>query len=192
MLIEIIINGIVGLCIFAVIAAVAADFLFFQERNDQKKEKKSLVATFTMFMFFFLFYTIERNGWGVLQVGSDAVRIAMIAVGLVLMVIGAAVNIAGRFKLGNNWSDNIKIYLGHSLVNAGVYAWVRHPLYASLVWMFYGSSLIYSNWLAFLANTLIFIPAMYYRARQEEKMLLQEFAEYSNYKKKVGMFFPKF
>lgn len=185
------INVIVGLCIFAVIAAVAADFLFFQERNDQKKEKKSPVATFTMFLFFFLFYAIERNSWGVLAVESGAIRISMIATGLALMIIGAVVNIAGRFKLGSNWSDNIKIYSRHSLVHRGVYARVRHPLYASLIWMFFGSSLVYSNWLAFLANLLIFAPAMYYRARQEEKMLAQEFPEYINYRKKVGMFFPK-
>lgn len=190
--IPLIINIVVGVCIFAIIAAVAIDFLFFQERNDQKKEKKSPVATFTMFCFFFLFYAIERYGWGVALIDNQPIRIAMIVVGLVLMVIGAIVNIAGRFKLGKNWSDNIKIYLGHSLVSDGVYAWVRHPLYASLIWMFYGSALVYSNWLAFLANSLIFVPAMYFRAKQEEKMLVQEFPEYVNYKKKVSMFFPKF
>jgi len=190
-IILLLINGIVGFCIFAVIAAVAVDFLFFQERSDHKKEKKSPVATFTMFLFFFLFYAIERNGWGVLRVDNGTVRIAMIAAGIALMVVGAIVNIAGRFKLGNNWSDNIKIYHRHSLVDTGVYAWVRHPLYASLIWMFCGSSLVYSNWLAFLANAFIFVPAMHYRAGQEEKMLGLEFPEYDNYKKRVGMFFPK-
>ncbi len=190
-IILLIINAIVGVCIFAVVAAVAVDFLFFQERNDQKKEKKSPVATFSMFLFFFLFYSIEKNGWGVLAVDNGALRMAMIVAGLALMVVGAVVNIMGRFKLGSNWSDNIKIYLGHSLVKDGVYARVRHPLYASLIWMFFGSALVYSNWLAFLANLLIFVPAMFYRARQEEKMLAQEFSEYKDYRKKVGMFFPK-
>jgi len=32
---------------------------------------------------------------------------------------------------------------------------------------------------------------MYYRAKQEEKFLQEEFAEYKEYKKKTGMFFPK-
>jgi protein-S-isoprenylcysteine O-methyltransferase Ste14 len=189
--IEIIINAIVELCIFAVIAAVAADFAFFQEKNGQKAVKKSPVATFTMFCFFFLFYLIEKNGWGVARIGDYQVRSVMIALGLALMVTGAFVNIAGRFRLGGNWSDHIKIYLGHTLVSDGVYGAVRHPLYASLIWMFYGSALIYSNWLAFLANTLIFVPAMYFRARQEERMLVQEFFTYKDYQRKVGMFFPK-
>jgi protein-S-isoprenylcysteine O-methyltransferase Ste14 len=57
--------------------------------------------------------------------------------------------------------------------------------------MYFGASLVYSNWLAFVANTLIFLPAMFYRAKLEEKMLAQEFPEYKNYQKKVGMFFPR-
>ena len=184
-------DGVVGLCVFAVIFAVAVDFLFFQKRGDQKKEKKSFVATFTMFCFFFLFYGILKAGVGVFAIQSREIAVAMIFFGILLIVVGAVVNIAGRFKLGNNWSDNIKIYKNHSLVDSGVYSLVRHPLYASLIWMFYGSALIYSNWLAFLTNTFIFVPAMYFRARQEEKMLGQEFSEYKKYQARVGMFLPK-
>ena len=53
--IPLIINGVVGLCVVTVVGAVVVDFLFFQDRNDQKIERKSFVATFTMFCFFFLF-----------------------------------------------------------------------------------------------------------------------------------------
>ena len=186
------INSIVGISIFAVVAAVGVDFLFFQERNDQKKEKKSPVATFTMFLFFFLFYTIERNGWGVLQIPAGKERNGMIICGLLFMLLGAGLNIFGRFNLGKNWSDHIKIYQSHQLVTSGAYSWVRHPLYASLIWMFYGSAMIYANLPAFLLNTFIFLPAMYFRAKQEEKMLAREFSGYEEYKKKVGMFWPRF
>lgn len=189
--IELIINAIVGLSVFAVIAAVAVDFAFFQEKRKERVIKKSPVATFTMFCFFFLFYAIEKNSWGVWELSNYGARAVMIAAGLALMVTGAYVNIAGRFKLGGNWSDHIKIYLGHKMVSDGVYALVRHPLYASLIWMFYGSALVYSNWLAFLANTFIFVPAMYYRAKQEERLLIREFFAYKDYQRKVGMFLPK-
>lgn len=57
--------------------------------------------------------------------------------------------------------------------------------------MFYASSLIYLNYLVFFANSFIFIPFMYYRAKQEEKLLSNKFKEYKNYQKEVGMFFPK-
>jgi protein-S-isoprenylcysteine O-methyltransferase Ste14 len=32
---------------------------------------------------------------------------------------------------------------------------------------------------------------MYYRAKQEETLLVGEFKDYTDYQKKVGMFFPK-
>jgi len=102
------------------------------------------------------------------------------------------VNVRGRFNLGKNWSNQIKIYQDHYLVSSGVYHFVRHPLYGSIIWMFFGASLVYLNYLALLSNVLIFIPAMYFRAKQEEKMLMQEFPEYKEYQKRVGMFFPKF
>ena len=100
-------------------------------------------------------------------------------------------NILGRLSLGRNWANHIKIYSDHVLVSGGVYNIVRHPLYASLIWMFLGASLVYFNYLAFLAIAFVFSPFMYYRAKQEEELLLKEFEEYNAYQQKVGMFFPK-
>ena len=77
------------------------------------------------------------------------------------------------------------------MVNVDVFCLVRHPLYASLMMMFYGATLVYFNYAAFLANTFIFIPFMYYRAKQEEELLENQFDDYANYKKETGMFFPK-
>jgi protein-S-isoprenylcysteine O-methyltransferase Ste14 len=78
------------------------------------------------------------------------------------------------------------------MIQKGMYRFVRHPLYASIIWMFFGASFVYMNYAALLANVCVFIPAMYYRAKQEERLLAQEFPEYQAYQKAVGMFFPKF
>jgi protein-S-isoprenylcysteine O-methyltransferase Ste14 len=42
-----------------------------------------------------------------------------------------------------------------------------------------------------MLNTIVFIPFMYYRAKQEEKELTKTFKEYKDYQKRVGMFLPK-
>jgi protein-S-isoprenylcysteine O-methyltransferase Ste14 len=76
-------------------------------------------------------------------------------------------------------------------VQKGAYRIVRHPLYASLIWVFYGASIVYLNYYAFLLNTFVFIPFMYYRAKQEEELLEKEFSDYNKYTLNVGMFFPK-
>jgi protein-S-isoprenylcysteine O-methyltransferase Ste14 len=44
---------------------------------------------------------------------------------------------------------------------------------------------VYSNWLIFVLNTVVFIPMMIYRAKQEEKMLKERFVDYTKYKEKV-------
>lgn len=143
-----------------------------------------------MFAFFLIFYVLIRFKIGELII-DNILRTYLILIGLIFVVVGCAINIVGRFNLGTNWANQIKIYNTHKLIRTGVYGLVRHPLYASLMLMFYGACLVYPNYLAFLANTLIFIPFMYYRAKQEEYLLTKTFKEYKQYQKEVGIFFPK-
>lgn len=182
---------IVMCCTVAVLAAVVVDFMQFSKRGGVRKEKKSVVETGTMMMFFFLYYLLLRSGAGTVAISSTGLRMALAATGTLTVVAGCFVNIRGRLDLGQNWSNQIRIYKDHSLVTDGVYGYVRHPLYASLIWMFTGASLLYRNLLALLATLLIFAPFMYYRAKQEERMLEKEFEGYDAYRKKVGMFLPK-
>ena len=88
---------------------------------------------------------------------------------IIIYIIGVAFNLLGRFYLGHNWGNNVVIYKDHSLVNKGVYKIVRHPLYASIIWMIYSVGILCQNYMVIVLNTIIFIPAMYYRAKQEEK-----------------------
>ena len=110
---------------------------------------------------------------------------------LVVYVIGIVFNLLGRYYLGHNWGNNVVIYNDHTLVNKGVYKVVRHPLYASIIWMIYAVGILFQNYLVIILNTIVFIPFMYYRAKQEEKELVKVFKEYKNYRKNTGMFFPK-
>ena len=57
--------------------------------------------------------------------------------------------------------------------------------------MIYAVGILCSNYLVIILNTVVFIPFMYYRAKQEEKELIKTFKEYKKYRKETGMFFPK-
>ncbi len=187
---SVVVNFVVFLSVFSVVVAVLIDFIEFHQRKQTKKEKNSIVETGTMFFFFFFFYFFIRFSVGIVNVDFLPMRLFLLFLGLFMVVIGCLVNVAGRFNLGKNWSNQIKIYNDHHFISSGMYGLVRHPLYASIIWMFFGASLVYSNWVAFLSNIFIFIPFMYYRARQEEALLETEFAGYKEYKRKVGMFLP--
>jgi protein-S-isoprenylcysteine O-methyltransferase Ste14 len=177
--------------VFIICLAVFIDFSEYQQRSDQKKETKSFVETGTMFLFFFLYYAVVRSGFGRIGIESTTIALTLAMIGTIAMVVGCFVNVRGRFDLGKNWSNQIKVYQDHTFVTHGMYRLVRHPLYASLIWMFLGGSILYANVVALVCTICIFVPAMTYRAKQEEVELLCEFPEYKEYQKSVGMFFPK-
>lgn len=176
------------LCVAAVLLAVFVDFVEFDRRTQVKAQRRSIVATGTMLAFFTGLYLIIRLQVGVITDISIVWQWLLIPCGCLLLVLGAMVNVAGRMTLGRNWANHVKIYADHTLVTGGAYRFVRHPLYASLIWMSYGSALVYANWAVALATTVIFVPFMYYRARQEEELLAREFPEYVEYRRRVRMF----
>ncbi len=181
-------DAITSLCILAMLAAIVFNFLNAGKARTFR-ERRSPVATASMTAFFILIYLTIRFHWSAPETdGLVAVR----SIGLGLMVFGAAFNIWGRIFLKANWADHVRIYDNQQLVTTGPYRFVRHPLYASIIWMFYGASLAYLNPLAALENTLVFIPAMIYRSNLEERALTQTFGPaYLDYQKMTGRFFPR-
>jgi protein-S-isoprenylcysteine O-methyltransferase Ste14 len=170
-----------------VFLAVLLDFVIYNGKDGVKKGRRSIVATGSMTIFFAVFCLVIYLRWGYVDFEGTAAIIS----GTAMVAFGAAVNIAGRLKLGGNWANHIKIYDGHTLVKRGIYKIIRHPLYASIMLMLLGGSAAYRNWLAASLTACIFIPFMYYRAKQEEKLLREEFADYQKYIEATGMFFPK-
>ena len=185
------VRTVVVLCAFATLTAVLVNFLLAQRSSAVRREKRSIVAIGTMLGFFVAFAGLIRFRIGAVEVFSPGAWRAAAVAGLALIVAGATLNILGRLALGTNWGDHIRIYRNHGLVTHGAYRIVRHPLYASLIWMACGASLVFENPFAMLAALGVFLPAMAYRARQEETALTAEFPAYAEYRSRTGMFFPK-
>ncbi len=182
------INMIVSAGIILIYMRVFRNFKDAKMRkNKVEKEVKSIVETLSMSTFFFLCFIVI-----VLKLGKHNYHnLALNIIAVIVYIIGIAFNLLGRFYLGNNWGNNVVIYNDHTFVNKGVYKFVRHPLYSSIIWMIYSISILYQNYMVAILNTIIFIPFMYYRAKQEEKELKMKFNEYEQYINQVGMFFPK-
>lgn len=180
-------DAVTALCVLIMLAAIA--FNFMNTPPDRSfRERRSPVATASMAAFFILLYLTIRLRWSALAMdGLGGFR----SFGLGLMVFGAAFNVWGRVYLKTNWANHVRIYDDQQLVTGGPYRIVRHPLYASIIWMFFGAAIAYLNPLAAAETALIFIPAMIYRSNLEERALEETFgADYSNYRKTTGRFFP--
>lgn len=186
------VNVVVYICLLLVAFAVVADFrAYFRQGREVVKADRSWVETGSMTAFFLVYYAVIRLQ--LLAVSMPAGwRAAAVVSGLALMVVGAVVNVLGRVHLKSNWANQIKIYEGHWLVTTGPFALVRHPLYASLIWMLVGGSLVYAN-LAGLALTLgVFVPMMYVRAKKEDALLEEAFGEkFEAYRRRTGMLLPR-
>jgi protein-S-isoprenylcysteine O-methyltransferase Ste14 len=187
-MIDILSDIIVILCLLALFSAIIINF--FESNKNIHKEKRSIVETGSMTGFFMVFYLLLRFKIGHIET-SELVLYIIKSFGLLMIILGTFINIKGRKDLGSNWANQVTIYTDQKLITTGIYNHIRHPLYGSIICMFYGACLVYPNYLAFLSNTLIFIPFMYYRAKQEEKLLIERFSDYTNYIIKTGMFFPK-
>jgi len=185
-------NVITFLAFVLVAAAVIADFkAYHHQKTRVASSDRSFVETGSMTAFFIVYYIVLKARLAVLIVMGSARQVAIIA-GLVIIVIGAAFNIWGRVVLKSRWANQIKIYEGHSLATTGPYAVVRHPLYASLIWMCVGGSLVYSNPLSLALTFGVFVPMMYVRAKKEDALLLEAFGDqFVQYRASTGMLFPR-
>lgn len=191
-LLNLVITIILSLCTLAIILSVSISFLEDKEDHLVKKQTKSLVETGTMFLFFVFFYLIVKNNFGSITFIPQSLELTNKIICTLVIILGTYVNVRGRLELGQNWANQIKIYQDHKLKTNGMYRLVRHPLYASLIWIFMAGSLIFSNLFAFILTLFVFLPLMYYRASQEESLLLKSFPdEYKKYQSKVRMFIPK-
>ena len=183
-----IINLIVATGITLIYMRVFINFRDAKKQEEQKKkEVKSIVETASMSAFFLVCAIVTLFKIGTFNFHNTILNIFA----LLIYIIGITFNLVGRFYLGHNWGNNVVIYKDHTLITKGVYSIVRHPLYASIIWMIYAVGILYQNYLVIILNTIIFIPFMTYRARQEEKELILVFKDYKDYQNKVGMFFPK-
>lgn len=109
--------------------------------------------------------------------------------GIVLVILGTLTGTAflwlfrrSHKDLGKNWSVTLEVREGHQLVTGGVYAHVRHPMYASFLLWGITQALLIPNWIAGLAG-LIAVMALYaVRQSREEAMMRDTFgADYDAY-----------
>ena len=200
-----ILTSLITMSVIAVFAAIFVDFIKYDRKSAVKKSKRSIVATGSMIGFYAVYYLVLRFEIGGLPVYNpyiedNVINVAMVTedtaivlglIGTSMIIAGAVINIVGRLQLKSNWANHIKIYEDQRLIVSGIYRLVRHPLYASIMLMLFGGSVAYRNWLSGAMTAFVFIPFMYYRAKQEETLLQEEFVKYVEYKGTTGMFFPK-
>ncbi|MFO1500053.1 MAG: isoprenylcysteine carboxylmethyltransferase family protein [Verrucomicrobiota bacterium] len=120
---------------------------------------------------------------------GDWTRIWMVAAGAVLFLTGGGIGIAGVIVLGRNRTAYPRPREDSELVQRGIYARMRHPLYTSVMLSSLGWALIWQSTAAF-GVALLSIPFFYAKARHEECWLREKFPAYAEYARRVPRFLP--
>lgn len=113
-----------------------------------------------------------------------------IVVGTSLFACGACFGIAGARVIGRALTPFPKPRSGAQLVQSGIYARVRHPLYTSVMLMSLGTAIVGLNGVA-LAAALALLPFFHAKARHEEVWLRRQYPDYDDYARGVPRFLPR-
>ena len=114
------------------------------------------------------------------------------AVGLILLLAGAAFTLASIFLMGRAWRIGIDPENTSELAEEGPYRWIRHPIYAGMLLMLVGNVLVVPDPAVETAAVLTALGVAL-QARREEQHLLRVFGDrYARYAKRTGAFVPRF
>ena len=122
--------------------------------------------------------------------GRDAAHTGFAAVPPWLQAVGA---LGVMFYMVGAWwtfrenvfaAPAVKIQEGQHVIATGPYAIVRHPLYASALFLLIGLPLLLGSWIG-LALSPLFMLGVAWRAVHEERVLRAELKGYDEYTKRV-------
>ncbi len=80
----------------------------------------------------------------------------------------------------------------HQIITSGPYGYLRHPLYAGALLIWFSVALSFQSGVVLGITVLYVLPAYLVYMRSEERMLLSHFGEpYDRYRERVGLLFPR-
>jgi protein-S-isoprenylcysteine O-methyltransferase Ste14 len=111
-------------------------------------------------------------------------------VGCAAFTLGLAIAVSARMQLGRNWSNIENSYTkkDHALVTAGIYRYVRHPIYLGDLLLVLGLELALNSWL--VVGVLLLAAYIHRRTRGEERKLLVALPGYAEYCRRTTRFLP--
>jgi protein-S-isoprenylcysteine O-methyltransferase Ste14 len=101
----------------------------------------------------------------------------LLVAGIVCLALGLWLFYRSHADLGTNWSITLEVRAQHQLVTHGLYRWVRHPMYLSLLVYSLGQALALPNWFAGPSYGIAMLLLFALRVRREEHMMLEQFGK---------------
>lgn len=114
-----------------------------------------------------------------------------LALCIVLFALACLLSWTSSSELRGQLRADAAIGADHKLVQSGPYAWVRNPIYTSMLLVLCAVGVVITGWKLFVLSLLTFIVGTEIRVRTEEALLSKKFGEeFENYKKRVPAYIP--
>jgi protein-S-isoprenylcysteine O-methyltransferase Ste14 len=112
-------------------------------------------------------------------------------IGFIILAVGLLVLLLSIYQLRKHISPFPSPLKHGSLITTGIYSYVRHPIYSGILITLTGHVLT-SPQLGRIIITSLLTVFFYFKSRYEEKLLLNTYPGYHDYKKRTCRFFPGF
>lgn len=113
----------------------------------------------------------------------------LVVVGAVAIGIGGWIVWSATRRLGESFSALPRPHEQATLVRDGIYARVRHPIYAGVICLGLGWAAVTRS-LPALITTVVLAAVLDLKARREEFWLAERFADYAEYRSRTHRFIP--
>ena len=118
----------------------------------------------------------HRFGWSHLSIPAILAGDALVLLGWLGIVF--------VFRENSFASATIESAEDQRVISTGLYAWVRHPMYATSLLMLLGIPVALGSWWGVLIVVAI-VPALIWRLTDEERFLVRHLPDYSTYQRRV-------
>ena len=147
---------------------------------SHEKEPAQKIVIFFLYVAFLLLVILppldRRFGWSSTPWYVSVFGDVLIAISFYVFYLVSKVNTYA--------AANIRVEEGQNVVSTGVYGVVRHPMYLGALFLVIGTPLALGSWWSLLLSPL-FLPILYFRITNEEKVLVRDLPGYSQYRQKV-------
>lgn len=145
----------------------------------EKENSQKIIMSFAMlgFIVLLIFPALDyRFKWSPVSSYVSVIGDALVVLGFILVYFVMREN--------SYAASTIQVAKGQKVISTGPYAFVRHPMYASVLPMLTGMPLALGAWWG-LSGLALIVPVLIWRLLDEEKFLKKILPGYTKYTQKV-------
>lgn len=170
----------IPMAIMGVVLLVKEPELLRKRLNAKEKDAKQGGVVKASGQLFIVAFVLSGLGW---RFGWYMLPRWVVAIAVVLFLL-AYLMYAEVLRENSYLSRTIEVTEEQKVIDTGLYAIVRHPMYSATIVLFITMPMILGSPIA-TAIMLLYIPLIVRRIHLEEKLLERELKGYSDYKHKV-------